>query len=85
MSSEIEDRIERRITELCRSMDRGFEDLRSDLHEVKTDVKKIYEAAIPHRVGELEQWRDGITARMWTIFIGSVLAAGSAWFAVIIK
>ena len=80
-----EARLERRIAELCRSMDRGFERVHDDLTEVKRDVKAIHQQAIPHRVTTLEKWRDNLSGRLWTFLIGCGVASVSAWIAVIFR
>lgn len=85
MQLDAEARLERRITELCRSMDRGFERVHDDLDEVKTDVKALHREAIPHRVKSLEKWRDNLGARLWTFLIGTGVASVAAWISVLIK
>ena len=84
-TSDAEARLERRIFELCRSMDRGFERVHQDMTEVKRDVKTLHREAIPHRVSILEKWRDNLSGRLWTFLIGCGLASMSAWIAVIFR
>ena len=80
-----EARLERRIAELSRAMDRGFERVYDDLTEVKRDVKSLHREAIPHRVNYLEKWRDNLSGRLWTFLIGCGVASVSAWIAVIFR
>lgn len=84
-TSEAEARLERRISELCRSMDRGFERVHQDMIEVKRDVRFLHREAIPHRVSILEKWRDNLSGRLWTFLIGCGVASVSAWIAVIFR
>lgn len=85
LTSEAEARLERQISELRHSMDRGFGRVYDDLTEVKRDVKAIHQQAIPHRVNYLEKWRDNLGARLWTFLIGCGVASVSAWIAVIFR
>lgn len=85
MTPDTKAQIERRISELCRSMDRGFERVQEDLDEVKRDVKELHREAIPHRVRTLETWRDGLAARLWTFLVGCGVASVSAWIAAVYR
>lgn len=80
-----EDREERSIGELHRSMEKGFERVNEDLGELKADVKKINEQAIPHRVKVLEKWRDRLGSRLWTFLIGTGTASVAAWASVLVS
>lgn len=84
MQSDAEDRLERRIAQLCRSMDTGFERVHGDMAEVKRDVKALHKEAIPHRVKTLEEWRQGMGGRMWTFMISTGVAAVAAWISVLV-
>lgn len=77
--------IENRLAELCRSMNKGFEQIHQDLSEVRADVKDIHRQGVPHRVKALEEWKSATSGRLWTFLVGSAIAAVGAWVAVLIR
>ena len=85
MLPESEERLQRQISELCRSMERGFERVHEDVDELRRDVKAIHLDAIPHRVRALETWKDGMSARMWTFLLGCGVALIGAWTAFLLR